>query len=95
MFGELQFSTYYSPPTNVTVLRDGQPVTVDGSGYEMILTIANRGPYSTRYSNKLLIRNAVDLIGYHTYTCIVSNYAGNTNNTVETVFIGIVVIEKV
>ena len=28
------------------------------------------------------------IVGYHTYTCIVSNYAGNTNGTVNTVIIG-------
>ena len=89
VLGVIEFKTY-GPPTNVMWMRDGEPVTVDGSGYEMILTVANRVGILTplQYNNKLLIRNAVDLVGYHTYTCIVSNYAGNSSKTVDAVFLG-------
>ena len=89
MLGVIEFSTCNSPPTYVTWLRDGEPVTVDGSGYEMMQIVHERTEGDYIRSSRLLIRNAVDLIGYHTYTFIVSNYAGITNKTVNTVFIGI------
>ena len=97
MLGMIEFVTYNSPPTYVTLLRDGEPVTVDGFGYEIMQTVHNRDYYyySSNYINTLLIRNAVDLIGYHTYTFIVSNYAGITSKIVKTFFIGISDSEKI
>ena len=80
----IEFSTSYSPPTSVTWQRDGRPVTVDGHNYEMMYTVTSRSYSPTTYDNKLIIRNAVDLIGYHTYTCTVSNYAGSTSKNVNT-----------
>ena len=89
MLGVIEFTTYNSPPTNVAWLRDGEPVTVDGSRYEMIHIVTGRNYFSRySYNNRLLVRNAVDLVGYHTYTCTVNNLAGITSKTMDTDFIG-------
>ena len=88
MLGVIDFSTTYSPPTSVTWLRDGSPVTVDGYNYEMMYTVTSRSYSPTTYDNILIIRNAVDLVGYHVYTCSVSNYVGSDSETVNTNFAG-------
>ena len=86
--GMIEFSTSYSPPTEVTWLRDGRSVTVDGYNYEMEHVVTNRYYQYTYYYNVLFIRDAVGLAGYHTYTCTVTNYAGTTSRTISTGFSG-------
>ena len=85
---KIVYTTHLSPPTNVTWLRDGEPVMVDGYRYEMKSTVTNRYYHESHYRSKLLIRDAIHLAGNHTYTCIVSNYAGTASSTVETSLTG-------
>ena len=80
--GMIEFSTRFSPPTSVTWLRDGTPVTVDGYNYEMEHIVTDRLYQNTYYYNVLFIRDAVGLAGYHTYTCTVTNYAGTTSRSI-------------
>ena len=87
LLGSLECLTQNSPPTSVTWLRDGVPVEVDGVGVEMIQTVMERQSYS-RYNNTLLIRDAAQLAGSHTYNCTVSNDAGNSTNWVDTTLTG-------
>ena len=87
LLGSLECLTQNSPPTSVTWLRDGVPVEVDGVGVEMIQTVTERRSYS-RYNNTLLIRDAAQLAGSHTYNCTVSNAAGNSTNWVDTTLTG-------
>ena len=83
LLGTVECLTQYSPPTYVTWLRDGVAIEVDGEGYEMIQSVIERRSYS-RYNNTLLIRNAADLAGNHTYNCTITNTAGNTTQAVNT-----------
>ena len=83
ILGSLECLTQYSPPTNVIWLRDGVRVHVDGERYEMIQSVIERQSYS-RYRNTLLIRDAADLVGVHTYTCTITNSAGRTSRSINT-----------
>ena len=83
LLGSLECLTQYSPPTNVIWLRDGVRVHVDGERYEMIQSVIERQSYS-RYNSTLLIRDAADLAGDHTYTCSITNSVGNTSESINT-----------
>ena len=87
LLGTIECLTQNSPPTSVTWLRDGIPVEVDGVGLEMIQTVVERWSYS-RYNNTLLVRNAAQLAGNHTYNCTVTNAAGTNTNWVNTTLTG-------
>ena len=63
-----------SPATTVTWMRDGQPLTIDGSTYFLTHSV-NYGRSST-YENVLTINAAVSSIYRHTYTCTVVNALG-------------------
>ena len=80
--GNITCRTRNSPPTYVTWERDGVRVPVNGDRYEMIQTVTDR--QNSYYDSVLLIRDAVDLAGNHTYTCCVRNYAGSTCKTTST-----------
>lgn len=80
--GSITCRTRYSPPTYVTWERDGVAVPVNGDRYEMTQTVTDRG--SSYYDSVLLIRDAVDLAGNHTYTCCIRNYVGNTCKSTST-----------
>ena len=88
VLGTVECLTQYSPPTNITWLRDGVEVKVDGEGYEMMQTVIERRSYS-RYNNTLIIRNAADLAGDHSYCCSISNLAGSTSECVATYWTGL------
>ena len=87
VLGSLECLTQYSPPTNVTWLRDGVRVHLDGERYEMIQSVIERQWYRdtlSEYNNTLLIRDATDLVGVHTYTCTITNSAGSTFQNINT-----------
>ena len=86
VLGTLECLTQNSPPTTVTWLRDGVAVHVDGGGYEMMQIVTER--QISQYKNILLIRNATDLAGNHTYTCSVSNAAGSYSQNISTTLTG-------
>ena len=67
-----------SPATNVTWMRDGQPLTLNGRTYQMTQTVTNRR--DTTYENVLTI-NAVSGIYRRTYTCTVLNALGSDSKT--------------
>ena len=82
VLGTIECLTQYSPPTNVTWLRDGVPVQVDGEGYEMMQIVIDRP--NSRYNNTLIIRNAIHLAGDHQYNCTIDNRAGTTTTSIAT-----------
>ena len=82
LLGTIICSTRYSSPTNVTWERDGVTVPLDGDRYEMMQTVTDRR--NSYYDNILLIRDAFGLAGNHTYTCYITNYAGNTSKDIPT-----------
>ena len=89
VLGTVECLTQNSPPTNVTWLRDGVAVVVDGEGYEMIQIVTERWSYFSGYNNTLIIRNAADLAGDHSYCCSISNSAGSTSECVATSWAGL------
>ena len=56
-------------------MRDGQPLTIDGSNYFLSHTVNYRR--NTTYENVLTINAAVSSIYRHTYTCTVVNALGS------------------
>ena len=80
-----------SPATRVTWMKDGQPLTADGSSpYSFSQTITNRS--ISTYSNVLSISETVQRVT-GTYTCIVSNDLGS--DSVEVVAVGELGLQKV
>ena len=77
VLGSVVCLTQNSPPTTVSWTRDGVAIQMDGVAYDMIQQVIERQSYS-RYNNTLLIRDAIELAGDHSYCCIASNYAGNS-----------------
>lgn len=84
--GSITCRTRYSPPTSITWLRDGVAVDVDGDRYKMTQTVTHRR--RSYYDNILLINNATDLVGNHTFTCSINNLAGSTTSSVSTTLSG-------
>ena len=66
-----------SPATTVTWMRDGQPLTIDGSTYYLTHTVTRKRSASATYENVLTINAAVSDIYRHTYTCTVVNALGS------------------
>ena len=64
-----------SPATNVTWRRNGQPLTIDGSRYQLTQTVTNRS--LSTYENVLTISD----IDRCSYTCTVTNALGNNSQT--------------
>ena len=64
-----------SPATNVTWTRDGQPLTIDGSTYRMVQTVANRN--NSTYENVLTINQTLASTVGSTFICGVSNVIGS------------------
>ena len=60
-----------SPATTVAWLRDGQPLTVDGSTYQLTQTVSNRR--ESTYENVLTIHDQLDRVIGDSYSCIVTN----------------------
>ena len=66
-----------SPATTVTWMRDGQPLTIDGSTYQLTQTVTNRAESS--YENVLTVKEELSAVVEHHYSCIVSNERGNAS----------------
>ena len=69
-----------SPATNITWMRDGQPLSIDKSRYQLTQTVNDRR--LSTYENVLTINAAVSNIYRHTYTCTVINVLGRNSKTV-------------
>ena len=79
---EVTCNTKLSPPTNVTWLRDGKKLNIDGILYQTVVRVADRINYL--YNTTLVIHDAASIGGVHTYTCIVSNTQGRDQMTTTT-----------
>ena len=78
IFSTLTCISTGSPATNVTWMRDGQPLTIDGSTYQLTQTVANRR--LSTYENVLSIDLGIaDIIG-SIYNCTVMNALGRVSN---------------
>ena len=68
-----------SPATNVIWMRDGQPLILNGSTYQLTQTVADRR--LSTYKNVLIINRATsDIIG-NTYNCTIINALGKVSRT--------------
>ena len=77
-FSTLTCTTTGSPATTVTWTRDGQPLTVDGSTYNMVQIVTNRA--ASTYDNVLIVSGPA--LG-STFTCTVTNVFGSaTSNSI-------------
>ena len=68
-----------SPATNVSWMKDGQPLTTDGSSYyTLIQTVTDRA--SSTYSNVLTVSEGAPGGVAGTYTCTVNNELGSDSS---------------
>ena len=68
-----------SPATTVSWMKDGQPLTTDGSSYYTLTqTVTDRN--TSTYSNVLTVHEGIGVSG--TYTCTVTNDLGSNSSTV-------------
>ena len=63
-----------SPATTVTWEKDGVPLSIDGSTYQLTQTVINRT--TSTYSNVLTVSEAAPTGVAGTYSCNVSNQIG-------------------
>ena len=65
-----------SPATNISWMKDGQPLTTDGSSYYALTqTVTDRA--SSTYSNVLTVSEGAPGGVAGTYTCTVTNELGS------------------
>ena len=64
-----------SPATTVSWVKDGVPLSIDGSTYQLTQTITDR--VSSTYSNVLTVSETAPTGIAGTYTCTVSNDLGS------------------
>ena len=72
-----------SPPTVVEWMKNGQPLTINGSLHSLSQTVTDRA--ASTYDNTLTVSETVPGGMAGTYTCNVSNILGSVNMTVEVV----------
>ena len=87
---EVTCNTKISPPTNVTWLRDGKKLNIDGTLYQTAVRVADRINYL--YNTTLVIHDAANIGGIHNYTCIVSNTQGKDQMTTTTNISGNIIL---
>ena len=87
---EVTCNTKFSPPTNVTWLRDGKKLNIDGTLYHTAVRVADRINYL--YNTTLVIHDAANIGGIHNYTCIVSNTQGKDQMTTTTNISGNIIL---
>ena len=69
-----------SPATTVSWMKDGQPLTIDGSTYHLTQTITDRS--SSTYSNVLTVSETAPSGVAGTYNCTVTNELGSVSSDV-------------
>ena len=69
-----------SPATTVSWMKDGQPLTIDGSIYHLTQTVTDR--VSSTYSNVLTVSEAAPSGVAGTYNCTVTNELGSDSREV-------------
>ena len=72
-----------SPATTVSWVKDGVPLSIDGSTYQLTQTITDR--VSSTYSNVLTVSETAPTGIAGTYTCTVSNDLGTDSSSVTAV----------
>ena len=80
-----------SPVTTVSWMKDGQPLTIDGSVYHLTQTITDRA--SSTYSNELTVSETAPSGVVGTYNCTVTNDLGSDSS--EVVVVGKDIINSV
>ena len=69
-----------SPATTVSWMKDGQPLTIDGSIYHLTQTVTDRS--SSTYSNVLTVSETAPSGVAGTYNCTVTNELGSDSSEV-------------
>ena len=71
-----------SPATVVTWMKDEQPLTIDGSTYQLTQTVTNRR--ESTYENVLTINDELNNIISHIFHCNIMNALGSASEEVRT-----------
>ena len=70
----------HSPATTVTWMRDGHPLTIDGTTYQLMQTVTNRR--ESTYENVLTINDQLSSVG-HIFRCTVINVLGSSSEELQ------------
>ena len=83
-----------SPATNVSWTRNGQPVAIDGTIYQLTQTVTDRA--ASTYENVLTINQPLVAILGNNFTCTIDNMQGQvTSNSLEVIGLFMIAIAKV
>ena len=72
-----------SPPTIVSWDKDGVPLSIDGSTYQLTQTITDRA--TSTYSNVLTVSETAPMGVAGNYTCNISNQIGSSTEKISVV----------
>ena len=92
---QIECYTTRSPATNVTWMRNGELLTIDGVKYDAMQIVTDR--VNSSYRNILVVNDVLSIVGNLTFSCIISNLNGNTSldiptNVTGNVYVKIIIV---
>lgn len=88
---QIECYTTQSPATNVTWMRNGELLTIDGVKYDTMQIVTDR--IDSSYRNILVMNDVLSIVGNLTFSCIISNLNGSTSLNIPTDITGTVYVK--
>ena len=79
---QIECYTTRSPATNVTWMRNGEVLTIDGVKYDAMQIVTDR--IHSSYRNILLVNDVLSIVGNLIFSCNISNINGSTSLSIPT-----------
>ena len=76
-----------TPPTHVTWFRNGEEIEIDGLMYDSVQIVTDR--FNSHYKTVLVVKQVINIIGELHFSCVLSNFGGNTSFAIPTNVSGI------
>ena len=71
-----------TPPTHVTWFRNGEEIENDGLMYYSVQIVTDR--FNSHYKTVLVVKQVINIIGELHFSCVLSNFGGNTSFAIPT-----------
>ena len=84
---ELVCLSLNTPPTYTTWLRNGKEIEINGDVYDSVKVVTDA--FNSHYKNVLIVKQVIKIVGEQHFSCVLSNYAGNTSFDITTNISGI------